>query len=158
MARDSRPAEPINDDYLALWHQHFGADHYAFDHGPCRFVVLNAQLINSGLDAEAEQCRWLENELAENSAKRLFVNMHYPPYLTTPDEPEHFDNIAEPGRSWFLDLMTKYDAEALFVFYAAGAGLRSRPASANFRSRATRLTRSRRPNRKTPGSSPAAAN
>ena len=31
---------------------------------------------------------------------RLFVFLHYPPFLLRPDEDEHYDNIAEPARGF----------------------------------------------------------
>ena len=38
-----------------------------------------------------------------------------PPYLHDRDEDEHYDNIAEPGRSWLLDLIARSGPEALFA-------------------------------------------
>ena len=40
--------------------------------------------------------------------------MHYPPFLCEPDEAEHYDNVAEPGRSWLLSLLEEHAVEALF--------------------------------------------
>ncbi len=111
------PAGMVRDEFLALWEEHFGPNHQAFDHGGVRFILLDAQIINSGLAAEAEQKAWVEGELAaaEKAGQRVFLNIHYPPYLTYPDEDEHYDNIGEPGRSWLLGLMEKYRVEALFA-------------------------------------------
>ncbi len=109
------PAGVVCDEFLTLWEKHFGDHYYAFDHGDCHFVVINAQIINSGLESENAQREWLERDLAANAGKRLFVNIHYPPYLTTPDEAEHYDNIGEPGRTWVLNLLEKFQAEALFA-------------------------------------------
>jgi 3',5'-cyclic AMP phosphodiesterase CpdA len=112
---DWGPAGIVRDEFLALWNTHFGANYQAFDHGDCRFILLDAQIINSGLDAEARQRDWLEAELAANEDKRIFLNIHYPPYLTYADEDEHYDNLGEPGRSWLLELMQRYRVEALFA-------------------------------------------
>lgn len=109
------PAAGICEDYLKLWDEHFGSDFYAFDHGSDRFIVLNAQLILSGLEREKRQKDWLENELAASEGKRLFLFTHYPPYFSNPDEEENYDNIGEPGRSWMLGLLEKYSVEALFA-------------------------------------------
>lgn len=109
------PAAGICDDYLKLWDEHFGADYYAFNHGQDRFVVINAQLILSGLAREKLQVDWLEKELAASYGKRIFLFTHYPPYFSTPNEEENYDNIGEPGRSWILGLLEKYDVEALFA-------------------------------------------
>ncbi|WP_282607770.1 metallophosphoesterase [Pelagibius sp. Alg239-R121] len=112
---DWAPAAQICDAYVALWEKHFGAHYHAFDHGDCHFVIINAQIINSGLACEEEQRLWLENDLKANSGKRIFLNSHYPPYFTRPDEEENYDNIGEPGRSWMLNLLKQYDIEALFI-------------------------------------------
>ena len=111
------PAGMVKDDFLALWEKHFGAHYQAFDHQGLRFVLVNAQIINSGLRQEAEQKDWLEAELASAAAagQRIYLNIHYPPYLTYRDEDEHYDNIGEPGRSWLLALMQKHKVEALFA-------------------------------------------
>ena len=109
------PAAGICDDYLALWDAHFGADFHAFDHEGDRFVVINAQLINSGLDREKAQVDWLEAELAASQGKRIFLFSHYPPYFSAPDEVENYDNLGEPGRSWLLDLLERHDVEALLA-------------------------------------------
>ncbi|MBT3910794.1 MAG: serine/threonine protein phosphatase [Rhodospirillaceae bacterium] len=104
------------DEYIKLWKKNFGAVYHAFDHQDCRFIQIDSQLINSGLTAEDEQKAWLEGEMAEatKAGKRIFINTHYPLYLTDFDEDEHFDNLAQPGRSWLLDLMERHGVEAQF--------------------------------------------
>ncbi len=104
------------DDYIKLWTKNFGANYQAFDHQGCRFFMVDTQILNSGLTAEAEQKVWLETEMADAAAQglRIFVHTHYPLYLTAPDEDEHFDNIAEPGRSWLLGLLARHGVDAQF--------------------------------------------
>ncbi len=106
----------VCDNYIKLWTKNFGANYQAFDHQDCRFFLVNSQIFNSGLAIEAEQKAWLEMEMADAAARglRIFVHIHYPLYLTAPDEDEHFDNIAEPGRSWLLELMDRHGVEAQF--------------------------------------------
>ncbi len=110
------PAGVACDEYIELWTKNFGANHQAFDHEGCRFFLVDTQIVNTGLAAEAEQKSWLETEMAAASAQglRIFIHTHYPLYLTAPGEAEHFDNIAEPGRSWLLGLMDRHGAEAQF--------------------------------------------
>ncbi|MBI4591498.1 MAG: metallophosphoesterase [Candidatus Rokubacteria bacterium] len=108
------PAGTVNDAYLGLWRQYFSDHYYAFDFRGLHFVVLDAQIINSGLDCEAEQRRWLEGELATHANQRTFLCLHYPPYLTDPEESESYDNLGEPGRSWLLRLVETYRPEAMF--------------------------------------------
>lgn len=112
---DWAPAGVVCDDYLALWEEYFGPHYYAFEHKGIHFLVVNASVINTGMPAEQAQQAWLEDYLRQHAGERFFINIHYPPFLTEPEEPEHYDNIAEPGRSWLLGLMDQYEVEALFA-------------------------------------------
>lgn len=109
------PAVVVNDAFLDLWGETFGDHYYSFDHEGCHFVVINAQIINSGLAAEQKQRAWLEKDLASHAGKRTFLSTHYPPFLCHRQEEEHYDNITEPGRTWLLDLIDRYALEALFA-------------------------------------------
>ncbi|MDE0705588.1 MAG: metallophosphoesterase [Rhodospirillaceae bacterium] len=112
---DWAPTATVCDAYLACWEEHFGPHYRSFDRGECHFVVINAQILNSGLKAEAKQRVWLEADLAANGGKRIFLFTHYPPFVAEEDEPEHYDNIGEPGRSWLTGLVREYGVEALFA-------------------------------------------
>jgi len=109
------PAGVVTDQFLDLWTEHFGAQFYTFEHADCRFFVVNAQIINSGLSAEQQQREWLERELAGAVDRRTFINIHYPPFLCRTDETEHYDNLGEPGRGWLLGLLETHRVEALFA-------------------------------------------
>ena len=106
----------VCDDYIALWKKNFGPNFQAFDHEGCRFFLVDVQIINSGLAAEFEQRTWLDSEMAEaaDCGKRIFLNTHFPLFLTEAEEDEHSDNIGEPGRSWLLGLIDRHSAEAQF--------------------------------------------
>ncbi|MGI9383726.1 MAG: metallophosphoesterase family protein, partial [Methyloligellaceae bacterium] len=108
------PAGPVTEESVALYERFFGADHYTFDHGSCHFVVMNSSLVNLGGEAEVRQRDWLEADLTENAAKRIFLFSHYPPYINAPDEPTHYDNYEQPGRAWFLELIARHEVEAVF--------------------------------------------
>lgn len=109
------PAEIVSDESVALWRKHFGPDYSSFGHQGCRFVLINAETINSGLAAEYEQRAWLEAELEAYASDRIFVAIHYPPFVYRADELEYYDNLAEPGRSWLLRLFRKFNVEAVFA-------------------------------------------
>lgn len=112
---DWAPTATVCDAYLACWERHFGPHYRAFDRDDCHFVIVNAQLLNSGLKAEAEQRAWLEADLAANRGRRLFLFTHYPPFIAEEDEPEHYDNIGEPGRRWLTGLVREHGVEAVFA-------------------------------------------
>jgi 3',5'-cyclic AMP phosphodiesterase CpdA len=108
------PAPVIAPAALEAYRAALGPDRDSFDHRGCRFVLLNAMLLNSALPDEAVQWAWLETQLAERCGLRAFVFLHYPPFLLHQDEPEHYDNIAEPGRSRLLALLRRHRVEAVF--------------------------------------------
>ncbi len=76
-------------------------------------IVDGALLLADTPEAEAQRA-WLEADLGADHA-RTFVFTHYPPFLCDPGEPEHYDNLGEPGRGWFLDLLARHRVEALFT-------------------------------------------
>ncbi len=97
------------ESFQGIW----GSTWCSFQHGPCHFVLLNSSLLGSGLEAERRQREWLEREL--QGKERIFLFMHYPPYLFDPDEPSHYDNLALPGRTWFLGILRRFHVEAVFT-------------------------------------------
>jgi predicted phosphodiesterase len=112
---DWMPAGTIEDRHLTLYREHFGRDYYSFDSDGCHFVVINAQVINSGLQADAEQAAWLEKDAEANRNARTFWAIHYPPFVSEPAEASSYDNLDEPGRSWLLGLVERYKPEAVFA-------------------------------------------
>ena len=110
------PVPRISTEALAQYEQVYGRQYYAFDHGPCHFVVLSSLLIGSGLPDEGLQKAWVEQEIstANRAGRRVWLMMHYPPYIATPDERGSYDNLDEPGRSWLLGLLEKFDVDVAF--------------------------------------------
>ncbi len=111
---DWMPAGMVDAHNIGIYEKHFGPHFYSFDHGNAHFVVLNSSLMNSGDPAEAKQRNWVEEDLKQNADKRTFFFIHYPIFVSDPEEPGSYDNIDEPGRGWLLDLLTRYKPEALF--------------------------------------------
>lgn len=114
MSVKSAPASPITEPMIEAWKREFGPQWQAFTHGGIRFVLLNAQLINSGLPDEARQKEWVETELAD-AGGRVMLLLHHPPYLCFREESNHYDNTAFPGRAWVLGLMGHSKVEAMFA-------------------------------------------
>ena len=108
------PAGPADDTTIAQYEAQFGASYYSFERQGCLFVVLNSSLVNSGTSHEAAQRTWLETTLEENRSRRTFLFSHYPPFIYAPDEQSHYDNYGEPGRSWLLALVARYEIECVF--------------------------------------------
>ena len=100
---------------IGLYEQHFGQQRFSFQHQDCLFMVINSMLINSGLEEEREQWDWLEQTLQDHAGNRTFIFSHYPLYLSAADEPAHYDNVDEPGRSRMLDLLRRFNVEGFYA-------------------------------------------
>ena len=105
----------VTDETIAAYERTFQPQFFSFEHADCLFIVINAMILNSGLDSEVAQRDWLEALLADNDGRRVFVFSHYPPFLADPAETEHYDAIDEPGRGWLLQLLQRYRVEAYFA-------------------------------------------
>lgn len=112
---DWMPADRVCDAFLKSYREAFGPDYAAFDEGNLRFIMMNSLLLNSGLPDEEVQKRWLLQQVDEAHDKRVFLFMHYPPYIHSANERGNYDNVDEPGRSWLLELMRKPQVEAAFA-------------------------------------------
>ncbi|MBT3904254.1 MAG: hypothetical protein HOB79_04180 [Rhodospirillaceae bacterium] len=108
------PAGTVTDEFLDIYRSHFGDDYFSFDQNGLHIIILNASIINSGLESEEMQRKWLEADLAVHEDARTFICIHYPPYISNRDENSSYDNIDEPGRTWLLDLIKTYKPEAMF--------------------------------------------
>ena len=109
------PTETVTAEFLGIWHQYFNNDYQTFEYNDIHFFIINNEIINTGLEQETRQQDWLEQELEKCTGKRIVMFTHYPLYLTFDDEDEHYDNMAEPGRSWLLQLIRKHHVEAIFA-------------------------------------------
>ena len=103
------PAAAVSDSAVQDYRRHFGKDYYCFEHSDCLFVVLNSSLINC--DQLLQQTAWLEATLQQNKCDRVFLLLHYPPFIHSEAEDEHYDNLAEPGRSWLINLIREHAVE-----------------------------------------------
>ena len=105
----------VSDEMIAEYERHFQPQYYSFEHQDCLFLVMNGMIVNSGLDCEIQQREWLEALLEANPGRRVFLFSHYPAYLSRPDETDHYDATDEPGRSWLLGVLERYQVEAFYA-------------------------------------------
>lgn len=112
---DWMPADQICEPHLNAYRQAFGKDYFSIDIDNIRCVLINSLLINSGLQAEQEQKTWLEEQINSAQEKRVFLFMHYPPFVYNETELGSYDNLDEPGRTWLIELMKRPNVEASFA-------------------------------------------
>ncbi|RJQ52659.1 MAG: serine/threonine protein phosphatase, partial [Desulfobacteraceae bacterium] len=111
---DSRATAPrVEDGSEAAFTEAWGPAWRSIDRHGCHFVLIDGCVLGSGLERELRQWEWLEGDLA--GKRRIFVFLHYPPFILKPDEPSHYDNIAEPARSRLLELLARHPVEAIFA-------------------------------------------
>ncbi|MDP2305543.1 MAG: metallophosphoesterase [Pseudomonadota bacterium] len=108
------PAPSVSPEKHAVFATHWGAPWWVIERDGIVLVGIDTPVLNSGLALEAEQWEWLADTLAKVRGQRIFAFVHYPPFLLEPSEPEHYDNLAEPGRGRLLDLLVGAGVEALF--------------------------------------------
>ena len=124
------PTAAVDTASLTAFEQRFGRSWYSFDReldhpagdaagGRQRLacIVLNSQILDGDLAAAALQRQWLEDELAAREGDRIILFLHLPLYLCHPAEPGlgHYDNVAEPARSWLLQLIERHRVEMVFA-------------------------------------------
>ena len=112
---DWMPAGTVTEEHIDKYRDLVGRDYYSFDHEDVHFVLINAQLINTGFASEVAQKAWLAADLESCRGRRVMLFSHYPPYTADADERGHYDNLDEPGRSWVLDLCRENRIEALYA-------------------------------------------
>ena len=107
---------PVAEENYGVFERFWGEPYQSFDSGDLHFTLIDTPVLNSGLRRESEQRAWLEADLAKASAagRRIFMFTHYPPFIREPNENVHYDNLAEPARSWLLDLIAQHQVEAVF--------------------------------------------
>jgi hypothetical protein len=114
-------SSPIMDERShEVFERYWGPTYSSFDYEDCHFLLFSSSVLNSGLPLEDEQRAWMLDDLERNrgTGRRLFWCMHHPPFINHPSEPEHYDNLGEPARSWFLSLMEAFEVEAVFCGHA----------------------------------------
>ena len=110
-----RPAKIKN---IQTYQEHFGKLWYYFGHGNCLFIVLSSDILqNDSLSMNKQQKEWLIDLLDKSQAgppKKIFIFMHHPLYLNTPDEPDAYSNMPVQIRRELLGLFVKYNVQAVF--------------------------------------------
>lgn len=108
------PAGPVEASGIAAYEALIGPQFQTFQHEDLQVFTINSSLINSGSPHEQEQREWLQSQLQDSKAAVKILFSHYPPFICSPTEADHYDNYAEPGRSWLLNLAAESGVNAIF--------------------------------------------
>ena len=110
------PAGWVEPAFLEAHETFYGRSYYSLTREGVHFVVLNSQIMNSGLDAGERQRAWLEDDLARHHGDRIVVLLHIPPFVVDEEEPGlgAYDTLSEPARSRLLERFRRHHVEAVF--------------------------------------------
>jgi 3',5'-cyclic AMP phosphodiesterase CpdA len=78
--------EPLRPPRLADYRAAFGADRWALDTAGWSLIGLNAQLLGTDSDEEAEQWSWLAATLAAGPDRPTLLFLHKPLFQDSPDD------------------------------------------------------------------------
>ncbi|MEN2979343.1 metallophosphoesterase [Tistrella bauzanensis] len=94
---------------LAAYDAAFGPDRWQRDLAGFRLIGINAQLLGSGLDAEADQFAWLDAALA-TADRPVGLFLHKPLFRDAPDDTEiHVRYVPAAPRARLLALLDRVD-------------------------------------------------
>jgi 3',5'-cyclic AMP phosphodiesterase CpdA len=107
------PKQPATEqerqNYLAV----IGEDRWRFDAAGWCFIGLNSLIMNTGIDAEAEQSDWLASEIARVNSRPVALFLHKPLFLNAPDDAELPETsiryIPQPRRKNLIETFAAVD-------------------------------------------------
>ena len=111
LGNDASPEQV--DRYVAR----YGADRWVWHKGPCRMIGINTTELKAGsADREAAQRAWLERALQRGRHSRcLIVVGHHPFFVHRVDEAVNYDNLREPLRTTYLELLKRYGVDCVLT-------------------------------------------
>ena len=109
------PTNVVGSETLGFYEHIFGKSWYIRKKANVNFVILNALLLNTSLSENQQQKTWFEQTLARLENERKFLFLHIPPFLQDINEVSigHYDNLADPDRTWLCDLIKEYGVEMM---------------------------------------------
>lgn len=92
-----RLKQPITPARLDVWHEAFGADRHVLDVASWRLVLLNSELLGSGMAEEKAQWEMLAGAFAGAGGRQLGLVLHKPLFQIKPDEAQPNGSCVYPG-------------------------------------------------------------
>jgi 3',5'-cyclic AMP phosphodiesterase CpdA len=101
---------------IDLFISNYGHDRFSFRHKKSLFIGINSCFIKANTPLlEKKQFGWFEKKLSRGKrAEHIILFTHYPFFISQPDEPETYSNIAVETRNRYLALLSEYDVDAVF--------------------------------------------
>lgn len=109
---------PVAVQHISTYQKNFGPLWYHFTYGNSGFVILASDILReTDTPMNKQQIEWLINILEEPQFKavdHLFVFMHHPLYIHSPDEPDGYSNMPGEIRNTLLALFAEHNVRAVF--------------------------------------------
>lgn len=102
-----------NDETLKFYFKHYEADKFSFIYKRFKFIGLNSNLINSGIEQENIQLEWLKTKLKGN--KPIIIFSHHPFFITDIHEKDSYSNIPLAKRMEYMQLFKKHGVKFVFA-------------------------------------------
>ncbi len=100
----------VTAERLARYRAVFGADYWTLDIDGWQLIGLNAQLLGTGGDEEADQLRWLAANLSKHRQLPIGLLLHKPLFRDGPADDEPGERyVPTPVRKRLLDLLADHD-------------------------------------------------
>lgn len=105
------PTEQTINEFI----KNYGYDRFSFRHKKSLFIGLNSCIIKSNTPLfEESQNDWLQKELRKK-ARHKIIFVHYPFFITSPDEPDQYFNIPLAARKKYLDQFKENNVDVIFA-------------------------------------------
>lgn len=88
--------QPINEERRQRWLDVFGLDYWTRDVPGWRLLGINAQMLDSDLEAAAEQEKFIAAAVAGLGDRQLALFLHKPLFIETPDDTEMSGHLLSP--------------------------------------------------------------
>ncbi len=106
----------LTDERVTQFEALMGPSLWEREIGGARFIGVNASLFGSGLQHEIAQWEFLEAALEKPNAAPCGTHLltHYPPFLTSSDEPSDYWNLEPAPRARLLALLKQAKVRGVF--------------------------------------------
>lgn len=108
---------PVKIENVSVYQKNFGKLWFHFTYGNSLFIVISSDILrDNDAPMHKQQMEWLISTLERFQSKtmNIFVFMHHPLYLNSPDEPDGYSNMPGKIRRKLLDLFVKYQIQVVF--------------------------------------------
>lgn len=110
--------QPVKKDNIDAYKMNFGDLWFHFTYENSLFIVLSSDILKDpGAPLHEQQTEWLIRFLEDAHTQtfdNIFVFMHHPLYLNSPNEPDGYSNMPIKSRQSLLSLFLKHRVRAVF--------------------------------------------